>query len=197
MFKRKRVPEEIFSVFLLHFKLPAVTVYLLLKKDFYHQVLDHSSVAADLCLALMWNLGLKKVSYPFSRSRGVYFNPIPVAMVLCLGPLDEKVYSLYIQEFKAFVSCERRGWGTGRAPCSSSAAADHLLHASTSKSTLAARDFWLFTYMEASSFSCALPKVRLFCVLSLLMGACHSAIHFTLLPCDLGSLMSSRKVMIL
>lgn len=61
----------------------------------------------------------------------------------------------------------------------------------------AARDFWLFTYMEASSFSCALPKVKLFCVLSLLRGACHSAIHFTLLPCDLGSLMSSRKVMIL
>lgn len=158
-------------------------------------MLDHSSVAADLCL--MWNLGLKKVSYPFSRSRGVYFNFIPIAMDLCMDPLDEKVYMLYIQEFKAFVSCERRGWGIGRAPCLSLAAADHFLHASTSKSTLAARNFWLFTYMETSSFSCALPKVRLFCVLFLLMGACHSAVYFTSLPCDLGSLMSSRTVIIL
>lgn len=139
MCSKERVPEEIFFSVSTSFQASSSYCISVIKKRPLSPVLDHSSVAADLCL--MWNLGLKKVSYPFSRSRGVYFNFIPIAMDLCMDPLDEKVYMLYIQEFKAFVSCERRGWGIGRAPCLSLAAADHFLHASTSKSTLAARNF--------------------------------------------------------
>lgn len=161
-------------------------------------MLDHSSVAAEFCLILMWNLGLKKVSHPFSRNRGFYLNPVPKATDLCLGPLDERLQLIH-SRVKAFMTCERRVSGTGRAPCLPSAAVDHFISFMPVPTSLplsfqsflgAARGCWLFTYMEVSSFSCALPKVRLFCVLSLLRGACHSAIHFTLLPCDLGSLMS-------